>query len=256
MNLHRETVGSGPDVVLLHGWGMNCAVWQPVVAAWRQDLRLSCIELPGHGGSPAAGSADAAEWVAALLDAAPARAYWIGWSLGGQLALQAALLAPERVAGLGLIGATPCFVRRADWSPAMPVDTFEAFVTQLAADPQAALQRFLALQVKGDGVARSTLKRLRDTVAARPKPQIEALQQGLALLRDTDLRDRLASLQCAQCWLFGDRDALVPSALGEWLATQVPGAGVVALPEAGHAPFLSHTQATLRSLRQSIDGQH
>jgi len=37
MNLHRETVGSGPDVVLLHGWGMNCAVWQPVVAAWRQD---------------------------------------------------------------------------------------------------------------------------------------------------------------------------------------------------------------------------
>jgi pimeloyl-[acyl-carrier protein] methyl ester esterase len=256
MSLYRETVGAGPDIVLLHGWGMNLAVWQPVIAAWQRDFRLTCIELPGHGRSPAPSSDDAAEWVGALLDAAPDRAYWVGWSLGGQLALQAALVAPERVAGLGLIATTPCFVQRADWAPAMPAETFEAFVEQLGADPQALLQRFLTLQVRGDGAARSTLKQLRDALAARPRPHIDGLRCGLALLRDTDLRGRLASLGCAQRWLFGERDALVPVALTAWLAGEVPVAGVTTIAQAGHAPFLSYPQKTLHSLRQSIDGHH
>ena len=53
MTLHVEVSGSGPDLVLLHGWGMNAAVWGEVATALAQHFRLHCVDLPGHGASPA-----------------------------------------------------------------------------------------------------------------------------------------------------------------------------------------------------------
>ena len=55
MSLYRHTRGYGPDLVLVHGWGMNSAVWEPIVPGLSERFRLTIIELPGHGGSaPAA----------------------------------------------------------------------------------------------------------------------------------------------------------------------------------------------------------
>lgn len=255
MTLCHETHGAGPDLVLLHGWGMNLGVWSSLLAAWRHRYRMTLIDLPGHGASPNSGSADAALWAAECLAVAPPRAYWIGWSLGGQVTLEAALQAPARVAGVTLVAATPRFVRDAGWDCAMPAETFHAFADALEADADAALKRFLSLQVRGDERARATLKTLRRDLRQRPVPSRDGLRQGLEVLLRTDLRGRLPHIERPMHWVLGDRDTLVPRTLREWLADRLPSCRVDIIAGAGHAPWLSHPEGCLPRLSEVIDGQ-
>lgn len=245
MSLHVEQTGTGPDLVLLHGWGMNAAVWEGLPAAVCAGRRVSCIEIPGHGASSfEPGQNGLPAWADACLDSAPARAVWIGWSLGGLVALEAALRAPGRVAALVLITATPRFVQADDWPAATPAGTFAGFRDALLADPAATLDRFLALQVRGSDAARETLRTLRRELALRPTADPKALAAGLRLLREGDLRDRLSGLAGPILWLFGERDTLVPVAAAEAIAALAPTARHALVHGAGHAPFLSHPQET------------
>ncbi|MEY6434091.1 pimeloyl-ACP methyl ester esterase BioH [Thioalkalicoccus limnaeus] len=241
MTLAVEVTGGGPDLVLIHGWGMNNGVWAGLPAPLEGHWRQHRIALPGHGGSrfdPAWRDLDA--WAEACLATAPPRAVWLGWSLGGLVALAAAGLAPERVAGLVLVTATPRFTRGEDWPSAMPVGTLDQFQANLLTDPVGTLERFLALQVRASDQARATLRHLRAAVGGYPPPQPEALEVGLALLRGSDLRETLPRLPGPSLWLFGERDTLVPAALAPSIPRLWPSARVAHVPGAGHAPFLSH----------------
>jgi pimeloyl-[acyl-carrier protein] methyl ester esterase len=168
----------------------------------------------------------------------------MGWSLGGLLALEAALRARERVAALVLLTATPRFVRARDWPAAMDALTLARFHDGLLADPAGTLDRFLALQVRGSEAARDCLRTLRREIAERPAPSPVALEMGLDLLRDGDLRNRLAGISCPTLWLFGGRDTLVPGTVSEGLATLLPTARQRVIAGAAHAPFLSHPRET------------
>ena len=90
--LHVEASGRGPNLVMLHGWAANLRVFDSLCADLQENYRIVRIDLPGHGRNDASSAAvhglDAV--VAQLRAAAPERAVWLGWSLGGQLALRMA----------------------------------------------------------------------------------------------------------------------------------------------------------------------
>lgn len=246
-------------LVLLHGWGMNAAVWDALPTNLTPDLPQHRIELPGHGHSPFGPPCDRgptalADWADACLEAAPPRAVWLGWSLGGLVALAAALRAPTRIHGLILMTATPRFVRAADWRPAMDEETLAQFHDGLLADPAGTLGRFLALQVRGSDHARETLRRLRRDLAERPAPNRAALALGLDLLRDEDLRGPLPDLRPPSLWLFGSHDALVPAEVAKRIDLLLPQARTHVIPGAAHAPFLSHPEETADSIRVFFAG--
>ncbi|MBK1645416.1 pimeloyl-[acyl-carrier protein] methyl ester esterase [Thiocapsa imhoffii] len=241
--------GDPLDLVLLHGWGMNAAVWDPLAALLAPHARIHSLDLPGHGTHPFAPQhRDLTAWADACLDAAPATALWLGWSLGGLVALCAALRAPARLEGLILLGATPRFTRAVDWTPAMPSETLAHFHTSLRTDPTTTIARFLALQLRGGAAERETLRALRREVAAWPQPDERALSLGLDLLREEDLRGRLPDIRCPSLWLFGTHDTLVPSVVAERVASLMPGTTSALIPGAAHAPHLSHPEETARQL--------
>lgn len=247
--LSCQTLGQGPDLVLLHGWAMNAAVWSGLAEDLAGDFRLHLIDLPGHGSSSLAAGGELDDWARAVLAAAPPRAAWLGWSLGSLVAQQAALLAPERVTRLVLAAGTPRFAQGPGWSAAMDPGRLTQFGDALMQDLDATLDRFLGLQVRGSSEARATLRALRAGFRARPAPQADALEQGLGLLLNVDLRSRLPALQAPTLWLQGERDTLVPAALADELPALLPAAEIEVIAGAGHAPFLSHREICVQRLR-------
>ncbi|HVS78290.1 MAG TPA: alpha/beta fold hydrolase, partial [Steroidobacteraceae bacterium] len=132
--LYTEVRGSGPTLVLLHGWGLNVRVWDGFAAALCGRFRIVAVDLPGHGRSPwdaersslDGQAAQIRETVAGLAD----EYSLLGWSLGGQIALRLAAgqnAAGERArppaAGVGrlvLIATTPRFIAGSDWPHGTP----------------------------------------------------------------------------------------------------------------------------------------
>ncbi len=253
MMLHAETFGTGRDLVLIHGWGMNSAVWSSLVAPLAQQYRITLIDLPGHGESEYDRSQSGLDqWLAAVLQVAPERAIWIGWSLGSMLAQRAAVAFPERVQGLVSIAGTPRFVQADDWPNAMQSETLLGFAADLTEDHSRTLERFLTLQAHGDAEVRRLLRPLREGIASRPEPDELALKAGLNLLMNVDLRADLPRMCCPSIWLLGRRDALVPVAVAEDLHGLLPDAQIQIFKQAAHLPMLSDQARCLELLQDFI----
>lgn len=238
--LHVETTGSGPDLVLLHGWAMHGGLFAPLVEALRDDWTVHVVDLPGHGRSRDDDTPLALAPLAGRLLGQLPVAPWLGWSLGGLVALQAALQAPERVPALLALAATPRFVAGAGWPHGVEAAVFDRFGDELAGDWRGTVERFLALEVVGSRTAQDDLRHLRAHVFDHGEPAPRVLAEGLALLSGTDLVGRLPALAVPSLWLGGRRDRLVPPAALAAAAALAPGGQVRIIAGAGHAPFLHH----------------
>lgn len=254
MNLAVRTLGSGPDLVMLHGWGMHAGVLEPLAAMLSGKYRVTCIDLPGHGGSVRQPWPDDPKSLASLLlAAAPMRATWLGWSLGGLAAIQVARDAPSRVARLILLAATPCFTRRPDWPCAMSRSELERFATQFAAAPDRMLQRFGALQFRGVPDAAQGARRLR-ALLGDCEPSTAALVTGLRVLLDMDLREALASCGRPAGVILGGSDPLIPVDVADALIEFVPRVQVACIEDAGHAPFITHKNEVAAAVAAMMAG--
>ena len=234
--------------VFVHGWAMNGAVWQVCCDLLPDWIDVIQIDLPGHGSMAEVKAETINDYVQTLAALANRPVVWVGWSLGGLALLQLAKDYPERVAGLLMVASNPCFVRKDDWPCAVEEDVFKLFAESLTENVDATIKRFLALQVKGSGVAMSTVRELQQTLQQRGRPSIEALKCGLDILATTDLRAELPYLNCPVTWLLGGRDALVPASLAGALKTLQPNINVLIEKQAAHAPFISHPENFTRAL--------
>jgi pimeloyl-[acyl-carrier protein] methyl ester esterase len=248
LSLHTETAGTGPDLVMLHGWGLHSGIWDTFAPRLQAAFRVTRVDLPGHGRSDWQGASSLDEWVDALLAVVPQSAVWLGWSLGGLVAMRAALQAPGRVAALITIASTPCFVRKPGWQSAMLPSLLETFSVELEQDYARTLNRFLSLQVRGSEQASTVLKSLRATMLAHGEPDAAALAAGLAILRTTDLRDNIKAMGLPVLMIMGDRDMLVPVSAGKEMLALVDDARLEVIEGAGHAPFLTAADTVARRI--------
>jgi malonyl-CoA O-methyltransferase len=203
------------ELVLLHGWGSNREVWRPLLVLLRPWANVTLLDLPGCTPGAAAGDTPELEQLLTdILDRSPARAVYVGWSLGGQLAVELAAREPARVAALVTICSNPRFVATGDW-PGMAADTFDEFYADISVDPVTALRRFDTLQVGGARQPRQLLRQLRDLGR---RPASGELLAGLNWLHALDQRDALSALTQPRLHVFAERDALVPAAVAEAVA--------------------------------------
>jgi len=250
--MHLESFGQGPDLVLLHGWAMHGGVFEPLVTRLAKHYRLHCVDLPGHGRTIAA-SQFALDGIADELAARWPRALWLGWSLGGLVALRLALRHPRAARALVLVAASPRFTVAPSWPCAVAPAVFEQFASALATDLPRTLERFLALETLGAEHAQEERHWLRSLIQAVPQPSATLLTQGLGVLHDSDLRDQLPQLRCPSVWIGGRRDRLVPPLALQRAAELAPGAHAVILEQAAHAPFIGRPNAFVEALQPFLE---
>jgi pimeloyl-[acyl-carrier protein] methyl ester esterase len=258
--LHVEVTGSGPPLVLLHGWAMHGGVFAPLVSRLRDRHTLHVVDLPGHGYSrDSAVPLNLPACAAAIAGCVPV-APWCGWSLGGLIALFAAAHDPARVTALAMLCASPRFVRSEvagdPWPYAVSADVFRDFATGLRSDYRGTLDRFVALEAFGSDHAKDEMRAMRDGLLQRGEPAADVLAEGLELLQTSDLRDALPTLPVRSAWLAGRRDRLVDPRAMRAAAALAPRSRLHVVEHAGHAPFLTHADEVAAQLVAFMGGDH
>jgi pimeloyl-[acyl-carrier protein] methyl ester esterase len=238
--MHIETQGEGPDLVLIHGWAMHGGIFAPLTDLLVAHFRVHLVDLPGHGYSRDETQFEIGDCARTIAAATP-RALWVGWSLGGLVAMCAALDQSPSVRGLGMLAASPRFVGAAGWPHGVDASVFAAFDAELRSRYGRAIERFLALETMGSENPQAELRDLKQRVFARGEPAVDALAAGLRALETCDLRAQVASLSMPSVWIAGRRDRLVPAAAMQWSAAHALTSRYLEC-NSGHAPFLSHAQ--------------
>jgi 2-succinyl-6-hydroxy-2,4-cyclohexadiene-1-carboxylate synthase len=256
--LHVERRGAGPAIVLLHGFTQTGRCWGPVGDDLARDHLVLAPDAPGHAGStdvradlPATAGLAADAVQAALADhgdlaGGRAKPVWVGYSMGGRVALHVALARPEVVGGLVLVGAHPGIEDAAERAERRSAD--ERLAADLRRDGvEAFLERWLALPLFAGlpDWARFDDERRRNTA--------EGLASSLELAGTGtqaplwDALPRLAGLPVLA--VGGEQDAKF-AAVADRLARAIgPSASVRRVPGAGHAAHLERPAAFTALLR-------
>jgi len=255
--LHYQISGRGRDLVLLHGWGLNLRVFDQLAGLLARHYRVIAIDLPGHGGSDwddTARSPAAHSWrVHETLSPLTERYALMGWSLGGQYALDLAAAMPAGIERLVLVSTTPRFLATPGWPYGTAPALLEKLAARIEAGDAAALDDFLRLQVRGNSprTAARVLRALRSALkkgAAQPA----ALAHGLERLREADLRPALPLVRMPTLVIAGGHDRIVRPGASRALAA-LADASYVEYPDASHAPFLSHPRGVAEAVRDFLD---
>lgn len=254
--LHCQVRGRGRDVVLLHGWGTNLAVWDALSERLARRFRVIAVDLPGHGASdwdshavtPAAQAWRVHETLAPLTE----RYALLGWSLGGQFALDLATAMPAAVTHLALVSTTPKFLSAAGWRCGSARTLLQRLAYSVQADAERAVEEFLSLCARGlaPRTAARVLNVLRAALRSHGTPYPRALMSGLERLAQADLRTVLPLVRAPALIIAGQHDRIIRPAASRALAAALPRARYVQVAGATHAPFLSH----LRQFAELLHG--
>lgn len=227
-------------LVLLHGFTHTGSSWRRVVAALGERYRPLAPDLRGHGRASAARPVSLTAVLGDLDAAAPPRFTLGGYSMGGRIALHAALARPERVARLVLIGASPGLATAAERTERVAADaaladeieesTIEDFARRWAQTPVlAGLPAVVADEVQAD--------RMRCTPAG-----LAAALRGLGTGTLPSLWDRLGELSFPVTLVVGEHDEKF-RAIASRMARELPAADVAVVAGAGHAVHLEAPEA-------------
>lgn len=229
------------DLVLLHGFGFNSAIWAKLLPKLSADYTLHCIDLPGHGKAwetkmPAT-LEEAVELIAAET---PSNAIYLGWSLGGLLATQLTLSYPEKVSGLMTVNSTPCFLEQPEWLGVSEV-FLNKFHARIEKNVSQALHYLTLLGLSQRQLQRLYTQEILEILQTSPQPEKETLFNSLKILAVTDLRVKYKNIHCPFINFVSVEDPLTP------INAEVK---YEKLSSAGHFPMVTEVTQLANCIRE------
>lgn len=236
MTLYIKKIGEGKPLVLFHGWGFDHSIWNQLSENIKDNYELYLVDLPGFGAS---NLSSWHEFKKKLLLQLPSQFALAGWSMGGLFASRLAIEEPNKICQLINIASSPRFIKEIHW-PGINKSVFDRFLINLAQDPQETISQFVGLQ----------LKNLSYQYKAK-LPSIVSLQNGLEILAQWDLRNKLSDFDRPTCFIFGHLDAITSRATMVAMQEIYPNFTYLMFKESAHIPFLSE-QARFIDVLESL----
>ncbi len=224
-------------IIFIHGAGHTGELWSDLQTHFPGALAPS---LPGHPGGSAQASVEGyVDWLIEqhVSDAGDDRAVLVGNSMGGAIAMIAALRAPERVAALVLIGSGAKL--------RVHPDVF----AQLERDFTAAARTLAQLQLAPDAPE----ARIARIVAAMERTGPAATIADFRACDAFDVRERLGDIGAPTLVISGSEDRMTPPKYAQFLYEQIPGAVLESLEGAGHVPQLEQPERVARMLSAFLE---
>ena len=252
--------GSAPPLLLLHGFSGSSESWgEPLLERLSVSRRVIAVDLPGHGESDVPVEPGRFAFAAIVADLADlldvlevASAVWVGYSMGGRLALGAGLFLPDRVSALVLEGASPGLAteqertgrRASDELLARRIESsgIGAFVREWEGLPLFATQRKLAPKVRAELRSRR--------LTNRPKA-LAACLRGLGTGMQPSLWEALEHVGAPTLLIAGEADQKFVRT-NERMIETLPDARLEVVPEAGHAVHLEQPKAWLSAVESFV----
>jgi 2-succinyl-6-hydroxy-2,4-cyclohexadiene-1-carboxylate synthase len=259
IDFHIEDQGSGTPLVLLHGFTGSLASWSPVSRDLARLHRVIAIDIIGHGASSAPEDPSRYHFEHALHDLAQvitqlgiARAAWLGYSMGGRLALGMAVNHPDLVSALILESATAGIQdeherherAEADLVLAQRIEEIgvEAFVDEWEGLPIWESQRALPVDVL----------RLQREIRLRNRAiGLANSLRGMGQGAQPSYWDRLSEIDVAVLLLAGAHDRKFVGIAGQ-MGIRIADATLSIVPEAGHAVHLERPDEFLSDVREFL----
>jgi pimeloyl-ACP methyl ester carboxylesterase len=257
--------GAGPVAVLLHGLGATNASMLPTLVDLARDHRVIAPDLPGFGdsGTPAVeyGPTFFAQWLDAFLDAVGVeRAVLVGNSMGGRIAIEASLVAPERVERLVLFAPSLAFKRFREATALVRLLSAQLAVVPMVMPRTIVLEALRMMFSRPERLrpgwyeaAADEFERVFATVGGRRAFFSAARQIYLEeAYGEAGFWDRLPAMRCPALFLWGDRDQLVPWRFGRHVTEALPHVRSIVLEDCGHVPQFEHPAVTHRLVRDFL----
>lgn len=249
--LKITSVGQGLPIVLIHGWGLNSAIWQPLAETLKSEMKVISVSLPGFGDNlnhtiEPYSLANVAELIVKSVNQP---AIYLGWSLGGLVATNIALNFPKQVLGLVTVASSPYFVAEDSW-PGIEPEVLSLFHRQLTKDTKKTIDNFLKIQAMGSSTVRDDIKHIRELVMQYEIPTKQTLADSLLLLEQVDLRKKLINISVPFLRLYGRLDGLVPKKAIPLISALVPNSDEFIFECSSHAPFISDPDEFLITIKK------
>jgi pimeloyl-ACP methyl ester carboxylesterase len=243
VKIHYEVHGSGPPLILTHGYSSTSDMWRGQIEALSKHHKLVVWDMRGHGQSDypedpkAYSEALTVADIAALLDEVGAGSAIVGGlSLGGYMSLAFYRAHPERVRALLIIDTGPGFKK----DDARDVWNSRALATA---------ERF---EREGLSVLK-TASRERSTVSHRDASGLARAARGMLTQHDARVIEVLPAIKVPSLVVVGADDAPFLAA-SDYMAAKIPGAVKTVIPSAGHAVNIDQPQAFIDAVLPFLDG--
>ena len=242
---------SAKKVYLIHGWAANRHVFDDLIPRLPADWQIRALDLPGHGDAPFAEPFDIAtiaETFAAQIDTP---AHILGWSLGGLVALYLAALYPDKIRSLCLTAGFARLTADTDYPEGLANPALGKMVGAFRQDYAKHIKQFLQLQLLHTPNSAEILHKILPDLSRHGTPA--ALQAALDAVNQADARPLLAHIRTPSLLVFGQKDAITPPRMGEYLNRHLTDSELVLMEKAAHAPFLSHADEFAERYRGFVE---
>jgi len=232
IELHYETYGSGEPILLLHGLGSSTLDWEPQIAAFSQHYQVVAVDFRGHGQSdkpagPYSIAGFAADIAALISQLGLGPMDVVGISMGGMVAFQLAVDAPEHVRSLVIINSGPEF----------PSHTLKA---KLVIQSRLLMLKFMGMRRLGTAIAKRLFpapehESLRHMFVDRfSSNDPRAYEDSVRAIARFSVAERLDRIRCPVLVVSSDRDYTPVSAKQAYLP-RMASATLIVIRDAGHA---------------------
>ena len=266
INTFYLEAGHGRPVVLLHGLGATNASMLPTFWELARDHRVIAPDLPGFGesGKPIR-SYDAgfyADWLLQFLDHLDLdKAVLVGNSMGGRVAIEAALQAAVRVERIALLAPSPAFIKKREMVGVVRLLRPELSLVPLPLPRALILRNLKRMFARPERLEEAWYEAAVDEflrIFSTPRGRIAFFSAARQIYLEeprgeSGFWDRLPSLRCPALFVWGDRDRLVPASFARHVEKAVPHARSIVLEDCGHVPQFELPDRTHSLIRRFLD---